>query len=147
MHIFSSHRVSIFLSYACVCSLCWESTSHQWILLTQGQWCVVLVLSLLLAWTSCWTSSRVGGDLRRHRFDMIQWQSLALSHRHPSFTIFSHSRRNFFRPFDTLRVDKLGSSHAYICEPGFHWFGEWLVAYSAPSHYLNQWSLILPIEP
>ena len=33
--------------------------------------------------------------------------------------------------------------HKYVSESGHHWFRKWLVAYSAPSHYLNQWWVIV----
>ena len=33
--------------------------------------------------------------------------------------------------------------HIYVIELDYHWFMQWLVAYSAPSHYLNQWWLIV----
>ena len=33
--------------------------------------------------------------------------------------------------------------HICVNEPGQHWFRWWLVAYSAPSHYLNQCWLIV----
>ena len=41
-----------------------ESTDHQWIPLTKGQWCGALMFPLFLAWTNCWTNNRVPGDLR-----------------------------------------------------------------------------------
>ena len=30
-----------------------------------------------------------------------------------------------------------------VSEPGQHWFEQWIVAYSVPSHYLNQWWFIV----
>ena len=33
--------------------------------LSTGQWCNALAFSLMFAWTSCWTSSRVSSDLTR----------------------------------------------------------------------------------
>ena len=33
--------------------------------------------------------------------------------------------------------------HIYVSESGHHWLRKWLVAYSAPSHYLNQWWVIV----
>ena len=37
--------------------------------------------------------------------------------------------------------------HVYVSESGQHWFRQWLVAYSAPSHYLNQcWNTKLFID-
>ena len=33
--------------------------------------------------------------------------------------------------------------HICVSESGQHWFRKWLVAYSAPSHYLNQcWVIV-----
>ena len=43
-----------------------ESTGHRWIPLTKSQWCSTLIFPLMLAWTSCWTNSRVTSDLRDH---------------------------------------------------------------------------------
>ena len=40
------------------------STNHYWISLTKVQYSGVLMISLLLAWTSCTTNSWVVGDLR-----------------------------------------------------------------------------------
>ena len=49
---------------------CWplwgESTGHEWILLTNGQWWGSLMICLLLGWTSCWTKSWVVGNSRHH---------------------------------------------------------------------------------
>ena len=33
-------------------------------------------------------------------------------------------------------------THIYVIELGHHWFMQWLVAYSAPSHYLNQLEIV-----
>ena len=33
--------------------------------------------------------------------------------------------------------------HICVSESDQYWFRKWLVAYSAPRHYLNQWSLIV----
>ena len=33
--------------------------------------------------------------------------------------------------------------HIYVSESGQHWFRQWLVAYSAPSQYLNKWRFIV----
>ena len=34
-------------------------------------------------------------------------------------------------------------THIWVSESGQHWFRQWLVAYSAPSHYLNQcWFIV-----
>ena len=40
--------------------------SHQWIPLTKGHWCWLLMFLLLLAWTSCYTNCWVASNLR-HR--------------------------------------------------------------------------------
>ena len=37
--------------------------------------------------------------------------------------------------------------HICVNELGHHWFSQWLVACSAPSHYLNQWWLIVNWTP
>ena len=34
-------------------------------------------------------------------------------------------------------------THICVIEMGHHWFMQWLVAFSAPSHYLNQWWLMV----
>ena len=40
-----------------------ELTGHRWVLLANGQYWGALTLSMLLAWTSCWTNNCVVGDL------------------------------------------------------------------------------------
>ena len=65
-------------------SLWGESTGYQWIPLTKGQWPVdfshkgpvmlLVMFSLMLAWTNCWTNSRVAGDLRCHEGHMTSLQ-------------------------------------------------------------------------
>ena len=37
--------------------------------------------------------------------------------------------------------------HVYVCELDQHWFRQWLLAYSAASHYLNPCSLIVMWTP
>ena len=57
----------------CITGPLWlESTDHRWIALTKGKECGALGFSLLLAWTSCWTSiSWVAGNLWRHDISLI----------------------------------------------------------------------------
>ena len=38
----------------------------RWIPITKGQQCGDWTFSMLLTWTSCWTNSRLDGDLRGH---------------------------------------------------------------------------------
>ena len=34
-------------------------------------------------------------------------------------------------------------THICISELGYHWFMQWLIAHTPPSHYLNQWWLVV----
>ena len=51
-------------------ALCDECTENPWMPRTKDQWCEALVISLLLAWRSCWTHRRVAGDFGRHYTDV-----------------------------------------------------------------------------
>ena len=67
----------------------WESTSHQWIPLTKGQQCRVLIFCLLLAWTSCWTVELT-----------VIWDDMTL--------MWHHYNVSQVRRFNTLRLRQNG---------------------------------------
>ena len=52
-------------------------TDPLWIPFTKGQYCGPLILFLLPAWTSCWSS--IAGDVRRHAAHMTSFSWLHLS--------------------------------------------------------------------
>ena len=79
-------------------SLCGESTSHQWILLTKEQ--NFNVSFMMLAWTSSWTNSPGAGDLRYHNAHVTSLECFPASdHCRPSSgnaLIFTPNVRQIF---------------------------------------------------
>ena len=47
---------------------------HHWVVVSITNTQLALLLSLMLAWTSCWTNSQVAGDLRCHDAHVITWK-------------------------------------------------------------------------
>ena len=97
----------------------------------KGQWREALIFSLIGAWINGWVNNREAGDLRRHRahYDVIvMWKAANLN------TVMA---RPLFSK--TIKLTHLNIvPHICVSESGRYWLRLWLVAYSAPSHYLNQ---------
>ena len=87
---------------------------------------------LICAWNG-WTNTRGAGDLRRHRALMWIWWPRAW----PTYQCRIHNPGIWI--FNSMRP-----SDAYVRrKTDHHRFRQWLVAWTAPSHYLNQcWNIV-----
>ena len=71
------------------------------------------------------------------------------SHIQWTFGVIKYKERGQLPKFIELRMSSLILTHLplvsriWVSESGQHWFRKWLVAYSAPRHYLNQcWVIV-----
>ena len=52
-------------------------------------------------------------------------------------------RQLIVNSLNSLRPSDAYMRHSHICVTIYHWFRKWLVAWSVPSHYLNQsWNIV-----
>ena len=116
----------------------------------KGQWRGTLMLSFICAWTNRWVHIRDAGDLRRHRVHcdvtvMLIWcwgQKIPwlLGRNHSCWCLGSLRRQvirsqciNSLWPSDDIWRQRYGSTLAQVMA----------CCLTAPSHYLNQWWLII----
>ena len=85
------------------------------------QWCDPFVFSMVLAWASCWTNSWIAVYWRHHM--------TSLKNSGDCLTLHMRWQQVYYK----VRV-----THIWVGKLGQHCFKYWLVACSAPNHYLNQ---------
>ena len=62
----------------------------------------------------------------------------------PIFLFYQQTLWSIFLSLITWQLTHLPLvPHIFVSELSPHWFRQWLVAYSAPSHYLNQYCVIV----
>ena len=112
----------------------------------KGQWHGALVPSLICAWINGWVNNRESGDLRSHRahYDVIvmcvirkgHFYNELASNRSEAITQ-TDQWFNSLRPSDAICRHRSGSTLAQVMA----------CCLTAPSHYLNQyWLIIIEVQ-